>query len=71
MRSVVILATDDPLVVNPVSLIFMNRGWEILIVKSKLRLIETILDKDIGLLVLDYEIEENNDSNIRLINIHR
>ena len=47
----------------------MNRGWEILIIKSSLRLIETILEKDIGLLLLDYELEEDNDSNIRLISI--
>ena len=69
LNSVVILATKDPHVVSVASLIFMNRDWEILIIKSSLRLIETVLDKDIGLLVLDYELEEDNDSNIRLISI--
>lgn len=69
MNPTVVIATNDPLLVNPISQILMKRDWCILITKSKMQSILNILDNDISFFILDFELSEN--SNIELISIIR
>ena len=69
MNPTVVVATDDPRVINPLSQVLMKRDWCILITKSKLHSILNILDKEITFFILDFELPEN--SNLELISIIR
>jgi len=67
MKQSVVIATNDPLVVNPLSQVLMKKDWCILITKSKIQSILNILDREIAFFVLDFELP--NNSNIDLISI--
>ena len=67
MKQSVVIATNDPLVVNPLSRVLMKKDWSILITKSKIQSILNILDREIAFFVLDFELP--NNSNIDLISI--
>ncbi len=69
MRSSVVVATDNPEIINALSSILMKKDSSLLITKSKLHSIFKILTQEVAYVILDYELDDN--SNLELINIIR
>ena len=69
MRHSVVIAASDPLIISLVSKVLMKRDWSILLTSSKLQSITDILENDVTLFILDYELP--NNSSLDLITIIR
>ena len=69
MRSSVVVATDNPDIINVLSSILMKKDCSMLITKSKLHSIFKIISQDTAYFILDYELDDN--SNLELFNIIR
>ena len=65
----VVIATEDPVVINQLSTILMQHDYSIIIEKSTIKSILKILEQEIDFLILDIDSPEN--SNMDLIDIIR
>ncbi|MBN1542717.1 response regulator [candidate division KSB1 bacterium] len=69
MKSSVVVATEDPVIISILGQILMKRDCSLLITKSKLHSILKVLTQEVAYFILDYELA--NNSNLELINIIR
>lgn len=71
MRAIesVVVAAENPVLINQVSNILMQHDYSIIIEKSAIKSIRKILEQEIDILILD--LDSRNNSNMDLINVIR